>query len=56
MLKMDLVLPDLGILKKNLRKCKNDGGMVLGIDLVVGAFLVDGYAIHHISHGGNIIC
>ena len=49
MLKMDLVLSDLGILKKNLKKCKNAGDMELGVDLVVGGGLVDENAIHNMD-------
>ena len=49
MLKMDLVMGYLGILKKNLRSVKMLGGMVLGIDLVVGAGLVDGNAVDHME-------
>ena len=49
MLKMDLVLADLGILKNNSKKCSNAGDMVLGIDLVVGVGLVDGNTIHHVE-------
>lgn len=48
MLKLDLLLADLGILK-NLKKSQNAGDMVLWIDLVVGAGLIDGNAVHHME-------
>lgn len=37
------------ILKNNLWKCKNAADMVLGIDLVGGAGLVEVNAIHHLE-------
>ena len=46
---MDLVLADLEILKNNFKKCSNAGDMVLGIDLVVGASLVEGNAIYYME-------
>ena len=49
MLKMDLSLFDLEVLKKNFKKCLNAGDMVLGIDLVVGASLVEWNAIHYME-------
>ena len=49
MLKMDLLLVDLEILKKNFKKCLNAGDMVLRIDLVVGVSLVEWNAIHYME-------
>ena len=49
MLKMDLVLVDVGILKKKIKECENTGDMVLGNDLVVGPGLVGGNAIDHME-------
>ena len=41
MLKMDLILTDLGMLQKNLKKYRNAEDILVGIGLVVRAGLVD---------------
>ena len=46
---MDLILTDLGMLQKNLKKYRNAEDILVGISLVVRAGLVDWNAIHHIE-------
>ena len=48
MLKTDFVFPNLEILKKNLNNCLNVWDLVLGIDLTVGAGLMDGNVINRL--------
>ena len=48
MLKTDFVFPNLEILKKNLNNCLNVWDLVLGIDLAVGAGLMDGNVINRL--------
>ena len=51
MLKLDLVLIDLGIgdTEEEFKEVLKCWGMVLGINLIVGADLVDEIAIHHME-------
>ena len=48
MLRTDFVFPNLEILKKNLNNCLNVWDLVLGIDLTVGAGLMDGNVINRL--------